>query len=42
MGIGAALLGPSVALAQTSEVILANANQTFSKAIYTADQGALV
>ena len=42
MGIGVALLGTGVALAQTSEVIVANANETFSKAIYSADQGALV
>jgi plastocyanin len=42
MGIGAALLGTGVALAQTSEVIVANADETFSKAIYTADQGAVV
>lgn len=42
MGIGAALLGTGVALAQTSEVVVANANETFSKAIYTADQGAVV
>jgi plastocyanin len=42
MGIGAALLGTGAALAQSSEVIVANADETFSKAIYTADQGAVV